>query len=423
MIDLAEIQLAAGNGGDGAISFRREKFVPLGGPDGGDGGAGGSIFLETRSEVVGLRLFHERQRFKAEKGGPGQGRKKTGKDGEDLVIGVPVGTLVFRLTEGREPELLADLDELGVRLLAARGGASGYGNRRFATATNQVPRLAETGMPGEEVWLRLEVKLLADVGVVGVPNVGKSSFLSSSSRARPKIAPYPFTTIEPALAVVETRGNSFVMVEVPGLLEGAHRGVGLGHDFLRHAERTRVLLQLVDGTNVEIRREYEQVSEELRAYSEELARRPRVVAVNKVDIPEVRQRQGEIQEALHGVPGPVPFISAATGEGVEELLGRLLTILQRSPQPARKGEPGRVIEPPRPPRQREEVVRTGPHTFRVTWLRAERLAARVEPGDWLAMVQLMHALRRMGVARTLEAQGAEPGDRLQIGKREFEWVG
>jgi GTP-binding protein len=379
--------------------------------------------METRSEVVGLRLFHERQRFIAEKGLPGQGRKKTGRDGEDLVIGVPVGTQVFRLTEGRPPELLADLDELGVRLLAARGGEPGYGNRRFASPTNQVPRLAETGMPGEEVWLKLEVKLLADVGVVGVPNVGKSSLLSQSSRARPKIAPYPFTTIEPALAVVVTRGSSFVMVEVPGLVEGASRGVGLGHDFLRHAERTRVLLHLVDGTSEDIRQEYEQVSQELRAYSEALADRPRIVAVNKVDIPEVRQRVEEIQEALRGVPGPIPFISAATGEGVDELQGRVLEMLQRSPHTASRRVPGKVIETSRQPKQREEVVRIGPHSFSVTWVRAERLAARVEPGDWLATVQLMHALRRMGVAQSLEIRGAQPGDMIQIGKREFEWVG
>ncbi len=341
-----------------------------------------------------------------------------------MVLPVPVGTLVYREGFDGADRLLADLDQAGVKLRVARGGGGGVGNKRFATATNQVPRLAEVGESGEDVHLKLEVKLLADVGVVGVPNVGKSSLLTQVSAAHPKIAAYPFSTTEPVLAVVESRGSSFIMEEVPGLVEGAHLGVGLGHAFLRHAERTRLLLHMLDGTNPAIRQEYDQLSRELREYSDELAHRPRLIAVNKVDVPDVRQRADDIRNELKGVADGVLFVSAATGEGVDGLMTKLLEKLQGIPLPAAsRHKPGEIIEPPPVARRKVEVLRTGSNAFEVHWPRAERLAARVNPSDWLATIQLMQALRRMGVARALESLGAGPGDTVRIGGSEFDWVG
>ena len=424
MIDTADILVSSGAGGDGAISFRREKYVPRGGPDGGDGGAGGSVFLEARPGDATLLFFHQRQKFSAHRGGPGQGRNKTGGSAEDVVLPVPVGTLVYREGFDGADRLLADLDQAGVKLRVARGGGGGVGNKRFATATNQVPRLAEVVESGEDVHLKLEVKLLADVGVVGVPNVGKSSLLTQVSAAHPKIAAYPFSTTEPVLAVVESRGSSFIMEEVPGLVEGAHLGVGLGHAFLRHAERTRLLLHMLDGTNPAISQEYDQLSRELREYSDELAHRPRLIAVNKVDVPDVRQRADDIRNELKGVADGVLFVSAATGEGVDGLMTKLLEKLQGIPLPAAsRHKPGEIIEPPPVARRKVEVLRTGSNAFEVHWPRAERLAARVNPSDWLATIQLMQALRRMGVARALESLGAGPGDTVRIGGSEFDWVG
>ena len=317
---------------------------------------------------------------------------------------------------------MGDLVGLGTRLQVKVGGRGGRGNRQFVSAINQEPLLSEVGEVGEEVRLFLELKLLADVGVVGVPNAGKSSLLVRVSAAKPRVAPYPFTTTEPVLAVVETRGQDFVMAEIPGLLEGAHRGVGLGHQFLRHAERTRVLLHLLDGTASDIQGDWQKVNAELTAYSPEFAGRPQVVAVNKIDLPEVRERIPDIRQALEGVQGEVSFISAATGEGVEALLGQVLLTLERVPRPqdGAKSKP-EVIVPVQPAGPQREVTRAADGRYMVRWSQAERLAARADLDDWRVEAQLRRELLRLGVSRALEVKGVRPGDIVCIGGRELEW--
>jgi GTP-binding protein len=287
--DRARISIEAGTGGDGSATFRREKYVPRGGPDGGDGGRGGHVYLLADVHLNTLLPFKERRRFAAARGGNGGGSRKHGRDGRDVIVRVPPGTVVRAEIDGELYEV--DLDAPGMQLLAARGGKGGLGNVHFATSTQQAPRLAELGQPGEAYELDLELKLLADVGLIGFPNAGKSTLLSIISAAKPKIAPYPFTTLQPNLGVAEVGDYSFVVADIPGLIEGAHRGVGLGFDFLRHVERTRLLIHVVDAAGVDGRdplADYQQINEELRLYQPELAARPQVVALNKADLPEAR---------------------------------------------------------------------------------------------------------------------------------------
>ena len=299
-IDEVIISVAAGKGGDGAVSFRREKYVPKGGPDGGNGGRGGHIYLEVDQGLSTLSHLRYKRNYKAEAGGSGSGGNKTGRNGADLVIKVPSGTMVWRM----DPEvLIADLTEHGDRFLIARGGRGGRGNPNFASATHQTPRYAEKGEPGEKFEVKLELKLLADVGLVGYPNVGKSTFLSVISAAKPKIASYPFTTLHPILGVVEVDEESFVVADIPGLIEGAHQGAGLGHEFLRHIERTRLILHLVDLSSVEGRdplTAFRQINEELKAYSLELADKPQIVVGAKLDLPR-RVRIGRVCQDHYGM--------------------------------------------------------------------------------------------------------------------------
>jgi GTP-binding protein len=321
--DRASIDVQAGRGGSGSVSFRREKYVPKGGPDGGDGGDGGSVILIVNEHLRTLLDFQFRARFEAQSGAHGSGNKKSGRSGKDLEVPVPPGTLVTDATTGLQ---LADLVEPGARFLAARGGRGGRGNARFATSTRQAPRKAEPGEPGEERRLHLELRLIADVGLVGFPNVGKSTLLSRVSAARPKIADYPFTTLEPHLGLVRVREEqSFVMADLPGLIEGAHEGKGLGHEFLRHIQRTRTLLLLVDSTSEDPSGDVEKLNRELREYSEDLTRKPTVVAMSRSDL------KGD--EALGGPPFPLEgahwggWISGVTGAGVDNLLAVIWDVL------------------------------------------------------------------------------------------------
>src|SRR5919199_1108342 len=325
--DTAKIWVKAGDGGAGVVSFRREKFVPQGGPDGGDGGRGGSVCLRADKGVSTLLAFTRRRHVKAEPGAKGEGGNRHGKKGQDVYIAVPPGTLVYDDATG---DLLADLNEPGAELMVARGGRGGLGNSHFATSTNQAPRIAQKGEPGEERWIRLELKLIADVGIVGFPNAGKSTLLAAVSRAAPKIADYPFTTLEPNLGVVDLGygpDEQLVLADIPGLIEGAHMGVGLGHSFLRHVERTRVLIHLLDGTGDDPIQAFDAINAELELFDPALRRKPQVVAVNKVDLPEVRARLPELERAFkeHGIA--VMAISAATGENVRPLMQRVLTLL------------------------------------------------------------------------------------------------
>jgi GTP-binding protein len=315
LADRATIDVVAGRGGNGCVSFRREKYVPKGGPDGGDGGDGGSVILVVNPHLRTLLDFQSRTRFPAESGAPGAGNRKSGRSGEDLIVEVPPGTLI---ADGESEEILADLVRPDGRFVVARGGRGGRGNSHFATPTRQAPRSAEPGRVGEERRLRLELRLIADVGLVGLPNVGKSTFLARVSAARPKIGDYPFTTLEPLLGLVRVREEqSFLMADLPGLIEGAHRGKGLGHEFLRHIQRTRTLLVLVDSASPEPAKDYETLRRELREHSEELARKPVVFAMSRADL--IPKPPLEAPFPLEGVHWGGAF-SSVTGQGVPELL-------------------------------------------------------------------------------------------------------
>jgi GTP-binding protein len=331
LIDRVEIYVKAGDGGNGIVSFRREKFVPFGGPDGGDGGNGGSIYLVGDESESTLLSFRYKKHFQAERGAHGKGKNMHGKRGEDLFIKVPLGTQVRLKTESGSGALIADIVEQGQQVLVAKGGKGGRGNTHFATSTNQAPRTAERGKPGEEKRLLLDLKLIADVGIIGCPNAGKSTLLSVVSKARPKIADYPFTTIEPVLGVVGIGYGSFVLADIPGIIEGAHEGRGLGLDFLRHIERTRALIHLIDGSSEDPASDFKKIEAELVLYEANLKDKPRLVAINKIDLPDVRGRMTELEREFKELGVSVYFISAATGEGVKELMSKAWELVSKAP--------------------------------------------------------------------------------------------
>ncbi|MGF1612022.1 MAG: GTPase ObgE, partial [Kiloniellales bacterium] len=320
-LDEAKIFIKAGDGGAGCVSFRREKYIEFGGPNGGDGGRGGDVVVEAVEALNTLIDFRYRQHFKAARGGHGQGKDRSGAAGESLVIKVPVGTQV--LDQAKE-QVIADLTRPGQRLLLARGGDGGFGNAHYKSSTNQAPRRADPGWPGEERWVWLRLKLIADVGLVGLPNAGKSTFLAAVTRARPKIADYPFTTLHPNLGVAYVQGEEFLLADIPGLIEGAHEGAGLGDRFLGHIERCRILLHLVDGTQEDVVGAYRTVRSELEAYGRGLAGKPELLALNKVDAL-AEQEALERAEALAGAAGrPVARLSGVSGAGLDAVLQALL---------------------------------------------------------------------------------------------------
>ena len=338
-LDEAKIFVKSGDGGAGCVSFRREKYVEFGGPNGGDGGRGGDVAVEAVEGLNTLIDFRYRQHFKAKRGAHGQGRDRTGASGEDLVIEVPAGTQVLDAGKAR---VVADLTEVGRRVVLAKGGDGGFGNARFKSATNQAPRRADPGWPGEELWVWLRLKLIADAGLVGLPNAGKSTFLAAVSRARPKIADYPFTTLHPNLGVVYVDEAEFVLADIPGLIAGAHEGAGLGDRFLGHIERCGILLHLIDGTQEDVIEAYRTVREELEAYGHGLAGKPELVALNKTDSlsDDEAAAKAEALEAVTG--GPVARISGVGGDGVQAVLRRLLRTIEagRKAEPAEKAAGG-----------------------------------------------------------------------------------
>jgi GTP-binding protein len=348
-VDEVRILVKAGDGGNGAVAWRREKFVPRGGPAGGDGGNGGDVVLVVDPQLSTLLDYRYVREHRAKSGGHGMGSDMNGQDGPDLELRVPPGTVVKDAVSG---EVLVDLGEAGERFVVAKGGRGGLGNMNFATSTNQAPRYAEDGTPGQEREIVLELKLLADVGIVGYPNAGKSTLISRISRARPKIADYPFTTLVPNLGVVSWRGEkSFVVADIPGLIEGAHEGAGLGHQFLRHVERCRVLVHLVEGANPEPGRapkaDLDAINAELALYSRELAKKPQIVAVTKVDVPEAREGGVKLQKLLSRRKKPVKvhLVSAVTGEGLPELLDAVARVLFKEATPRREGRGRRLGKP------------------------------------------------------------------------------
>ncbi len=415
-IDEAVIQVRSGKGGDGAVHFRREKYVPYGGPDGGDGGKGGDVVLEARATLNTLSNFRHQSRFQAQDGANGAKQNMTGRSGEDLVITVPAGTVIYDATSG---ELLGDLTADGQRLVVAQGGRGGRGNTRFKSARNQAPRIAEKGEPAQERKLRLELKLIADIGIVGVPNAGKSTLLAAVTHARPKIAPYPFTTLEPNLGVAELDDETvLVLADIPGLIEGAHLGLGLGHDFLRHIQRTRVLVHVLDGLSEDPLSDFNQINVELALFDAELAKKPQVVALNKMDLPEVRQRWPEVAAALKKRGYESFAISAASGENVRPLLFRAYERLQEAPRPASEEELP-VYRPEEDPRQfRVEREESG---WRVSGRAIERAAAMTYWEHDQSIVRFQRILKTLGIEDALRAAGVKEGDSVFIGDYELEW--
>jgi len=417
--DEAKINVKSGKGGDGCIAFRREKFVPFGGPSGGNGGRGGNIYLVADRNLNTLVHFKKRIHFKADSGERGSGKNQQGKTAEDRLIRVPQGTMVFDADTG---EFLADLAEDGQRVLVTRGGRGGRGNAAFASPTNQAPRLAEHGEPAQERWLRLELKLIADVGVIGVPNAGKSTLLSVVSAARPKIAAYPFTTLQPNLGVVLVDDtDSFVMADVPGLIEGASEGAGLGHQFLRHVERTRLLIHLLDGAAVDPLADYETINDELSQFSERLAGKPQIVVLNKMDLPDAQAWWPLIKEAMDEQGIESHAISAVSRQGVQPLMRRAFEILRDLPAVELAPDGPAVFRPAE--REGAFQIEKEEDGWRVRGVRVERVAAMTPFGLPEPAARFQRQLRAMGVVEALTEAGVQPGDMVRIGDQELEWQG
>jgi GTP-binding protein len=424
LIDQARIFIKAGDGGDGMATFRREKFVPRGGPNGGDGGRGGNVYLEVDPQLNTLLKFQYESKFEAERGQNGGSGRKTGRSGKDLTIAVPPGTLVRTVIDDETYEV--DLVAPGQRLLAARGGKGGLGNIHFANSVQQAPRIAELGQPAEEHDLELELKLIADVGLVGYPNAGKSTLLSAISAARPKIAAYPFTTLVPNLGVVEVGTQTFVVADIPGLIEGAHAGIGLGHDFLRHVERTRVLIHVVDVAGTEGRdplADFAQINEELRLYQPQLAERPQVVALNKLDLPDGQEQFERVRKTLPVSKENIYGISAATGEGVPALIRRIAEILRDMPNPfAHVPRSDEVLQWPVPQVDPNAFTVTPQQGgFRVRGQKIEKLVSMLNFAQPESIDRLQRNLEAAGISEALREAGIQEGDTVFIEKAALEW--
>jgi GTP-binding protein len=420
-LDLVKIWVRAGDGGDGAATFRREAHVPRGGPDGGDGGRGGSVVLEVDPGQTTLRDFRYRHHFKATPGGRGERARRHGKAGADLALPVPPGTAVIDDATG---DLLADLVAVGQSAVVAKGGKGGLGNVHFATSTHQTPRHAQKGLPGEERWLRLELRLIADVGLVGLPNAGKSTLLAALTAARPKIADYPFTTLEPNLGVLDlglADERRPTIADVPGLIEGASSGAGLGHAFLRHVERTRVLVHVVDGASRDPDWDLEVIRDELRAHDPALLERPILVAFNKLDLPAAAEAWPGFERARRAEGHDVVGIAAATGEGLDTLRHRLADLLPDADDVAATPEPAGVVVHRIDPSAEGFVVEREDGAFRVRGRRIERIAAQTNFDNEESAERFQRDLARLGIEEALRAEGVGAGDLVRIGGVELEW--
>ena len=414
--DRARILVSGGAGGDGASTFRREAHVPRGGPDGGDGGHGGSVILVVERGMTTLGDFKRKRHFRAAPGGRGTGRKAHGRNASDVVLRVPPGTVV-RADDG---SWIGDLLEADARLVAARGGRGGRGNARFATATNRAPTHFEKGTPGEERWIELELKLIADIGLVGAPNAGKSTLLAALTEARPEVGDYPFTTVTPNLGVLSLDADgerTAVIADVPGLIEGAHEGRGLGHHFLRHVERTRVIVGVVDGAASDPLAEWRAVADELRHYDPALVERPMTLVVTKLDLPEVRGRWPDVHRELPEALG----VSAHDGTGLEELRTRLAIALEAAASREEAASDEEVLVHRFDPLASGwEVVADG-GDLRVRGRRIETAAARTDFENDESRDRFWRLIERLGIDAELRRQGAGPGMTVHIGGVELEW--
>ncbi|HET7094191.1 MAG TPA: GTPase ObgE [Thermomicrobiales bacterium] len=428
LIDRARIFVNAGDGGNGSSSFRREKYVPRGGPDGGDGGRGGDVRLRVKPNLTSLLPFQFTTHFRADSGGPGRSQQRHGASGKTLFVDIPPGTIVFDDESG---VALADLTDPGEEMVVAKGGKGGLGNVHFKSSTHQAPRIAELGEPGQERWIRLELRLIADVGLVGLPNAGKSTLLSTVSRARPKIADYPFTTLQPYLGVVEVGGvggQTVVIADIPGLIEGAAAGAGLGHEFLRHVRRTKVLVHVLDASGGLEGRDplvdFRTINRELADYDEQLAQKPMIVALNKIDLPEARERLPELQAALKEAGYQTFPISAATGAGIAPLLNAIAEFV-------REAERQEAERPKEAERRRYTIDNTDDHAwhaqrlsdhdFAVTGAGIERFTKMTNFAIDESVDRFQRMLERSGISQELERLGVEPGDIVHIAGRELTW--
>ena len=419
--DYAKIIIKSGNGGDGAITFRREKYVAAGGPDGGDGGRGGSVYFRVDPNANTLIDFRYSKKFKAQNGENGSGGNKYGKSGEDLYIDVPLGTIIKDAETGK---VVADLSKENQVELVLNGGRGGKGNSHFATATRQVPRFAQAGEDGEEKEVILELKLLADVGLLGFPNVGKSTFLSVVTDAKPKIANYHFTTIEPNLGVVKTKnGDSFVIADIPGIIEGASEGVGLGIQFLRHVERTRLLLHVIDVSGVEGRNPVEDfytINEELKKYSEKLSTRKQIIVANKMDIMQDDKGLKELEALAKKEKLELYKISGVTGEGVSELLNRVSEVLKTLPKEELVEAEDRVVYTLEDDKN-DFTVRKEDDMFILEGKAVNRLMGRINIDDNESMYYFQKNLKSLGIEDELKRQGIKEGDLVKVLNWTFEW--
>ena len=427
MIDTVRLNIKAGSGGNGCASFLREKYRPKGGPNGGDGGDGGSAFLVGDSSFNTLLHIKFNSTIYCESGRHGKGKNRRGANGTDTLVPVPIGTVVWRLHRDGSRDFLTDITS-DTPYLVGGGGKGGWGNARFATSTNQEPVLSERGEKGEAAVLFLELKLLADVGLLARPNAGKSTLISRCSAAKARVADYPFTTVEPVLGVVRSGKRDFVMMEIPGLLEGAHKGVGLGHQFLRHAERARLYIHLVDGLAEDPADDYRMVRDELLRFNPELGDKRQMIVVNKLDVTEVRERRDEVASDLkaglreRGEPeGQVLFISAATGEGVDAMLTRISSVLEELPKDVLVEQEVSTVLSAARPRRLPESVRVENGVYIVESERLERLSALADTRDQRVLLQLWREMRRTGMADKLIDEGIEVGDTIRLGDVEVEW--
>jgi GTP-binding protein len=416
--DQVEIHVRSGKGGDGMVHFHREKFITHGGPDGGDGGRGGDVVFEVKTALNALSSFRQNQKFKAEDGVRGGPSNMSGRAGKDLVIYVPPGTVIFDAETG---EIIGDLTQPKQRLIVCKGGRGGRGNQHFATSRNQAPRTAEKGEPYEEKRLKLELKLIADIGLIGVPNAGKSTLLSVLTNAKPKIASYPFTTLEPNLGVAEIDVNTtVVLADIPGLIEGASHGAGLGHDFLRHIQRTRVLIHLLDGLSEDPLADYSQINTELSLFDPNLAKKPQLVALNKVDQPEVQERLADIQKKFKRKKVELLTVSALARTNTRDLLIQAYQRLQETPPLEQFEAPMPVYKPKEDPRD-FHITREGAHEWRITGSAIERAAKMTYWEHDGSLRRFQKIMETLGVEEALRKAGVQEGDTVAIGEFELEW--
>ena len=417
MLDAIGIQVTGGNGGSGLVSYHREKFVPEGGPDGGDGGRGGRVFLRAVDDIYTLEQYRSKRKFTAGNGGHGGPNLRTGAHGTDLYLDVPAGTVVHEVESG---DLIADLAKIGDEVLVAHGGRGGWGNKRFATSTNQTPGFSQKGQLGEEVHVRLELRLLADVGLIGLPNAGKSTFLSAVSNARPKIANYPFTTLEPMLGVVNVGYDRFTLADLPGLVEGASEGYGLGFEFLKHIRRCRVLLHIIDNDSPDPVTDYELIEGELRAYDPKLEQVARVIAISKADIDEEHARHSaDVLEAHVGQP--VRVISAELEIGTDGLLAELMAMVRAEKEKAPEDTSDEIPVLRPASEERFSVYRDDDGRFVIEGYRAVSFVNMMDTEMPGAYDEILRRLERWGIAKVLRREGIQPGDTMVFGETEVEW--